>query len=181
MSIWCWPNDASRHHPEFTGWCLKASSGSKGFNCLIVPSIYVFLHIVSYFLCVYSPNMVQISNKLMQIKVYCFTENKIKLLFTKIRPKTTLILFCYDRIFRTTCLWTTYTYIYLESEYNYIQIQHHSIYLCKALSVQRKPSPLRDICVIGYPKNVCRTYTNVLISHISALNCHATIPIMLWV
>ena len=30
VSIWWWPNDASMHHPEFTGWCLKASSGSKG-------------------------------------------------------------------------------------------------------------------------------------------------------
>ena len=29
VSIWWWPNDASRHHLEFTGWCLQASSVSK--------------------------------------------------------------------------------------------------------------------------------------------------------
>ena len=29
LPLW-WPNDASRHHMEFTGWCLQASSGSKG-------------------------------------------------------------------------------------------------------------------------------------------------------
>ena len=34
MSIRWWPNDASRHHPRITGWCLKASSGSKGFSVL---------------------------------------------------------------------------------------------------------------------------------------------------
>ena len=30
VSIWWWPNDASMLHPEFTGWCLQASSGNKG-------------------------------------------------------------------------------------------------------------------------------------------------------
>ena len=30
VSIWWWPNDDSRHHPEFTGWCIKASLGNKG-------------------------------------------------------------------------------------------------------------------------------------------------------
>ena len=36
VSIWWSPNDASRHHPEFAGWCLKASSWIKGLNSIIV-------------------------------------------------------------------------------------------------------------------------------------------------
>ena len=27
--MWCLPNDGSRHHPQFTGLCLQATSGSK--------------------------------------------------------------------------------------------------------------------------------------------------------
>ena len=29
---WRWPNDASRLHPEFTGWCLQASSVLRSIN-----------------------------------------------------------------------------------------------------------------------------------------------------
>ena len=45
VSIWWWSNDASRHHPDITGWCLQASSGSKGLK-YILNNIFN-MHIVS--------------------------------------------------------------------------------------------------------------------------------------